>query len=194
MKSFYVMGVDLGGTADSSGLAVVEGVRSDYDRQQLKVPYLHSFPPGTGYTEIIDHVLEAIDHVTLACIMVDQTAVGAPIVNMIRRDVPIKIAPVIIRGHSESSSDGVQFIPRQTLISGVTVGLTDHRLHISKDLKETPNLIRELRGYQNRPTSASSLLADTWRDRPSDDLVFAVALACWKLEQPEDFQYGGPLW
>jgi len=26
---------------------------------------------------------------------------------------------------------------------------------------------------------------DTWREQPSDDLVFAVALACWQLQRPQ---------
>jgi len=194
MQRFFVMGLDLGGPADSSGLAVVEGVRPEGYSQRLNVPHLKSFRRGTGYTKIIEHILEVADEVQLAAILVDQTAAGEPVVKMIQRRVAINVCPVTIRGDRESYSDGLQFISKTTLIGGLTVAFTEGRLHISQELKETPNLIRELEGYWDRPTSASSLLADSWRDQPSDDLVFAVALACWKLEQPEDFEYHGRLW
>ena len=46
------------------------------------------------------------------------------------------------------------------------------------------SLAQELINYQNRPTSAASSNPDTWREDRHDDLVFATALACWKLRNP----------
>jgi hypothetical protein len=62
-------------------------------------------------------------------------------------------------------------------------------LKILKDLAEAGNLTQELLNYENRPTSSSSLNGDTWREQPSDDLIFPLALACWKLQKPPDFEY-----
>jgi hypothetical protein len=189
-----VIGLSLGRTAESSGLAVVEAVEA-YDEkystiQEYHVRELRSFRPGAGYTPIIEHVNKVCRKVAVACVVVDQTAVGAPIVELIKKGIANPLIPIIIGGqHTEHYSNGLDYIPKQILISQLIALLTKKTLKIFKDLAEAANLTQELLNYENRPTSSSSLNGDIWREQPCDDLIFALALACWQLQKPPGFEY-----
>src|SRR5579863_722187 len=119
MESMYVMGLALGNPGDSTGLAIVEGLgTSDQDPQPASrshVRHLHSFPPGTNYMDMIEEIDEMRKRVKLSYLVVDQTAVGEEIVTFFAKELRIHTYPVIVgTQHSAHSSDGVDFVPKQT--------------------------------------------------------------------------------
>ena len=139
---------------------------------------------------MIERISEMRKNVKASYLVVDQTAVGAPIVKMFAEKLSMNIYPVIVRTQpSEHYSDGVDYVPKQTLVGELIVGLEMRRLKISKDLLLVEALTKELLNYRNRTTSAASLNGDTWREFPADDLIFATGLACWKLQRPSYFIY-----
>jgi hypothetical protein len=92
---------------------------------------------------------------------------------------------VVIRGQSETYSNTLYQIPKLDLIYGTNVLLEEGRLKIAQDLDQRKNLTEELRKYRDRPKSANP---DPWREFPADDLIFATAIACWKM-QHQDYCY-----
>jgi hypothetical protein len=205
MSKVFAIGLDLGRHADSSALAVVESVMPpEYESAgccppeflKLLVRHLHRFPPGTRPREIAKYVSDLLNHPELTqrhtqiYLVVDQTAVGDPIAKLIERLVQKEACRLVIEGrHGEAYSNGVHYVPKQTIVSGIDASLDLDNFIISQDLDETQNLIEELVRYRDQPTTAGSLKGDVWREEQSDDLVFAVGIACWKLRNLTYFIY-----
>ncbi len=176
---FYV-GVDLGQRKDFSAIAVVErrearGFEPVYWRtetaqsNQLVVRYLERMRLGTPYTDVVRRVVEVAEHHLLAGprrLIVDATGVGMPVVDMLRASRPgCEVAPVLITGGTMERYDrGMWHVPRVDLIAGMQGMLERGELKIAR-MKETGALVRELVGAVG--------------GKGHDDLVFAVALACW---------------
>jgi hypothetical protein len=119
-------------------------------------------------------------------LIVDQTAVGEPVADVVLKSLSRYGRRVIILGtHNISYVDSIYHIPKLTLINTPAAMLAVDRLKIGEDVRGKKELIEELVRYAGRRTSTSGLVVDTWREQPADDLVFAVALACWQLQQCE---------
>ena len=56
--------------------------------------------------------------------------------------------------------------------------LQERRLQFARSLPETPMLIKELQNYRTKTTQPTTDLIDI-REGQNDDLVLALALACW---------------
>ena len=56
------------------------------------------------------------------------------------------------------------------------------RLRIAAALPEADTLVRELLAFQVKITAAAHDTYGAWREGTHDDLVLAVALACWHAE------------
>lgn len=202
MKRIFAIGLCLGNRAETSALAVVELVRPQGldddcppDSCKFNVRHLCRFPPGTRYTDISQHVTKILHTSELSqpkvqtYFVVDQRAVGSPMVKMIRDQVGMEICQVVIKGQDvETSSNGIHFIPKQIVLGGIDVSLELANLKIAQHLDETKNLTEELITFQCQPSSVASLSGDTWRELPSDDLIFATGIACWKLRNPSYFK------
>jgi phage FluMu gp28-like protein len=76
----YFGGVDLGKLGDHSVLAVV-----DTEGKRLELAYLNELPLGTPYTEVIGLVAKAEGMFRFQGLYVDQTGVGEPVLEEMRR-------------------------------------------------------------------------------------------------------------
>jgi hypothetical protein len=75
-------------------------------------------------------------------------------------------------------------VPKRTLASVLQAVLGTRRLKVAPSLPLASVLTRELETFSvkiNLATGAESF--EAWRERDHDDLVLAVALACWCGEQ-----------
>ena len=201
-RKIFSVGVELGKPADGTAISFMELVGSPSSPADPSpdltghVRYLKRFPPGTLFTEIARWLSDFLDSemqrqskektafgprdvdVTFL-LVIDQTAVGSSVVDMILKIVKRPAWRVVISGsHSQGSSKGYNIVPKQELISLVQARLETKQLKFAAALPDTKLLADELINYQDQKTNAMPL-ADTWREHPSDDLVFAVALACW---------------
>ena len=68
---------------------------------------------------------------------------------------------------------------RKGLVSILQVLLGTRRLHVAADQPDARQLARELETFQVKLTQAGNETFESWRERDHDDLVLAVALACW---------------
>jgi hypothetical protein len=113
---------------------------------------------------------------------IDTTGVGAPVVDMFRRErLNAQLWPIFIHGGDAVISAGVVYrVPKRELVGVVQVALQTSRLKIAPDTTEAATLVRELQNFQvkiNAETAHDSYGA--WREGTHDDLVLAIAMALW---------------
>ena len=72
--------------------------------------------------------------------------------------------------------------------------LQQRRLKIARSLPDAETLVSELQTFRVKVTLAAAETLDAWRENAHDDLVLAVALACWWAERSPfwgDDAFGG---
>lgn len=154
----------------------------------LAVPHLERIPLGTSYPAIVERVAQVLAtpplHPATTALVVDATGVGAPVVDLFRqaglRPVPITITAGTTPSHDPE--DGSHRVPKRDLVSTVAVLLERRRLKIAEQLAEAALLTRELQAFKRRVSPAASDSYGSWREKDHDDLVLALALACWYRE------------
>jgi len=186
----YNIGLDLGKRRDHAALAVIERVEhhSPYSGStlaSLDVLLLERIPLGTPYTAVVAAVRRLVNSDALrgrCALAVDATGVGGPVVDMLRRcQLGCDLSAVTMTAGDHESGDGLEYsVPKQDLIAAVQVHLELGQLRIARDLKECASLVRELVDVRmtNRFAGRVRIGADGCGEH--DDLVIAVALACWR--------------
>ena len=158
--------------------------------------YLERLSKGTPYPAQVARIKQLSDELhkttgTTPLLVVDQTGVGRPVVDMLRA-ASLKPVAVTITGGDAVSHDGLEYrVPKRDLVSAVNVLLQSERLKIATGLPEAQTLTSELLAFK---VSVSLKGHDSygndvgpWRENPHDDMVLAVALACWygeNVKQP----------
>lgn len=150
--------------------------------------HLERLPIGTPYPAQVARVKALYDHLkaetkTTPHLVVDQTGVGRPVVDMLRA-AELRPVAIFITGGDAVSREGRDYrVPKRDLVSVVQVLLQSERLKIASSLKEAATLTAELLAFK---VSISLKGHDSygndvgpWRENPHDDLVLAVALAAW---------------
>ena len=116
--------------------------------------------------------------------VVDQTGVGRAVVDLMRRAVGWVVPVTITGGHAVTMSEDRSFhVPKKELVTCLQVVLQSRRLRIARTLHEAAVLVRELQQFQVKITQAAHETFGVWREGQHDDLVLAVALACWWAER-----------
>jgi len=183
---FYV-GVDLGQRRDHSAIAVVEQWQKSKQRLVRSVTRV---PLGTPYPDVVERVRRTVQHAELAgqcAVVVDATGVGAPVVEMMHRaGLGCGLWAVTMtsgeQARAAGSMGGVSrfTVPKVDLISGVQTLLESGNLRIAPDLREAGSLLRELRDMRMEVTGAGRMRLGADGCGEHDDLVIALALACWR--------------
>jgi hypothetical protein len=193
MHSYFV-GVDLGQRQDFTAIAAVErkeligewdaGVWAYRKEVELRLRYLERVPLATPYPDVADRVAAVMRSGPLAGrsqLIVDGTGVGAPVVDLLRREQPSRsmVAATITSGERESYSEGYYRIPKRDLIIGLQVLMQEGGLQIASRIPFREELMTEMAAMRVKVTTAGHEQYGAWREGSHDDLVFAVALACW---------------
>ncbi len=194
----YFSGLDLGQTAEFTGLAVLErttGPDPGQPHRTLKryaVRHLERFPLGTPFPEICTRLVDLFSAppLTNTTLVVDLTAVGWPVMSLLRRArLRASIRPVTITAGDRDSIDdrGVRSAPRKDLVSTLQLLLQSRRMKVTPNLPASATLVQELMRFRNKATLSANDDLEVWRERPHDDLVLAVAVAAWLGETLKEF-------
>ncbi len=181
MYNFYI-GLDLGQAQDYTALCVVEQAGNEYHIRHLERPKL-----GTPYPAIVDRVKQLMAGDPLlnrTALVVDKTGVGAPVVDLFKEAGLKPVAVTITGGNSVSRDEDGFCVPKRDLVTALQVLFQAGRLKVAGGLKLAPVLVEELLNFKvkiNVKTAHDSY--EAWREGIHDDLVLAVALACWYGEQ-----------
>jgi hypothetical protein len=77
-------------------------------------------------------------------LIVDQTAVGRPVVRMLRRSpIQARVRAIAISSGQKTTGVGVRLVPRKELVSTLQLILQERRLKVSPALPEVQTLVRE---------------------------------------------------
>jgi hypothetical protein len=207
MQKDFIMGVDLAQSSDYTAVTVLERTRKGTGRLvQVSEPWpvgvyevpvcenhylaghLERLPIGTPYPAQVARIKALSDRLKndtgrIPALVADATGVGAPVIDMLRA-ADLSPAAVTITGGDTVGRDGQNFrVPKRDLVSTISVLLQSKRLKIVPTLKEAQTLTKELLAFK---VSISLKGHDSygndvgpWRENPHDDMVLAVALACW---------------
>ncbi|MDQ2786845.1 MAG: hypothetical protein M3Y58_17790 [Chloroflexota bacterium] len=203
----FIIGLDLGQSQDYTALCVVERVMSppvpseraesgygDYEgwpapdtrKASYHVRHLERPPLGTKYPVVVAHVKEMLATPPLSAktpLVIDKTGVGTAVADMF---TAAGMSPwaVTITGGDEVIRDGRHTkVPKRELVGNLVMLFQSGRLKIADGLAEGPVLVNELVNFKvkvNLATGHDSY--EAWRESVHDDLVLAVALACWHGE------------
>ena len=152
--------------------------------------HLERLPIGTPYPAQVARVKEIHDRLKdeghEVKLVVDQTGVGRPVVDMLTGVQLSPIAITITGGDSVPREGRAWRVPKRDLVSTVAVLLQSERLKIARGLKEAQTLTDELLAFKVSITTTGHDRygndVGMWRENPHDDLVLAVALAAWHGE------------
>ena len=192
----YFVGLDLGQSRNHSALAVVERAELlldemdwvTYERRRewrYRMRFLERVPLGTPYPDVAARVRAVVRNEAIArrCTLVmDATGVGAPVLDLLRRaGLGCGIDGVILTGgERESHAGGGWHVRKRDLITGLRVSLDNRELGLPANFGPTRLLIEELRGIETRMNGSGAMRVGAWREGEQDDLVMALALACWR--------------
>ena len=186
--SDFIVGLDLGQSQDPTALAAIERLWRVDSEPDLHIRHLERFQLGTPYPAIVASVLAmlATSELKGAALLVDATGVGAAVVDLFRAaDLPL-IAVSVHGGDTASGSDTAGYrVPKRDLVGSAQVALQQQRLKIAAALPEAATLVKELLAYRVTISATGHDSYAAWREQDHDDLVFAVALACWYAERPQ---------
>jgi hypothetical protein len=200
MRTIYFAGLDLGQKQDPAALAVVEwaecggaGDAAAFEHgnpSSLSLRHLERMPLGTPYPEVVERVSYTMRSRQLAGgerrhLVVDGTGVGPAVVDLLRReDLHSRLWPVTItRGDTERYADEYYRVPKRDLIVGLQVLMQRGGLQIAEGMKEGATLVKEMAEMRVKISGSAHEQYGAWRSGEHDDLVLAVALACWGVRK-----------
>ena len=193
----YFLGLDLGQKRDHTAIVIVERPEPDiYGSRckQLLVRHAERVPLGTAYPQVVERVRALVGSPLLAgrcAVVVDATGVGAPVMDLLRQaGLGCEIAAVTITsGERETRQGGrggrVYGVPKETLVALVVVLLEQSELRVSARMRERAALVRELLDTQARPRGTLAPKIGAEGTDEHDDLLMALALACWRARRRE---------
>jgi hypothetical protein len=194
----YFIGLDLAQSHDYTAITVLERLEfaGEFDpvmyarrkETALRLRFLERVARGTPYTTVVERVREVARSPDLAgrChLIADATGVGAPVVDMLRQaNTECRIWPVTITGGEMERYDGGRYnVPKRDLIVGLQMLLQRGELQIAAGLEHSATLVEEMAGMRVRVTPSGHEQYAAWREGEHDDLVLAVALACWGVRK-----------
>ena len=182
----FVVGLDLGQASDFSAVGILESFPA---KRVWAVRNLFRFPLGTPYTVIVEEIRRLMNAWPLrgnAHLVVDGTGVGRPVLDLLRRaGLGRRLVSVTIHGGDKVTVGGGYGVPKRELVSTLQLLLQQGRFKIAAGLLEEKAFFTELASFGIRISDSGHDTYGAGRASEHDDLVNAVALACW---------YGQRLW
>ncbi len=167
-----VIGADLGQAQDPTALAVAE-----VHKPEIHVRHLERLALGTPYPKVVERIATIVDKLPGAELVVDATGVGRAVLDQMREAGLAPVAVTITGGRFISYDGAMWRVPKKALLRPLVVTTESGRLKVAKGLQEAEVFQRELLAFQRRITEHGHDAFEGVGEH--DDLVIAVALACW---------------
>lgn len=184
----FAVGLDLGQRQDPSALVVLE--RSGFpglDFALYRCAGLQRWPLQTPYRDVIASTAAVLLRPGMrdAPLVVDETGVGAPIVEQFRAELDHPLVPVTITGGSQSSRQpgGGYSVPKKDLVGCLQSMLGRRVLAFPRGHPLVKVLVAELRNFKVKVTQAANEVFSAWREGDNDDMVLALAVAAWYADR-----------
>jgi len=182
----YYVGCDLGEVQDFSALSVIErNVVFHEERSVFISEYvareLIRFPQRTPYPDVVKQVKLIFENPyikTYGELIVDQTGVGRPVIEMMEREGLSPIGITITGGHEVSKTVDGYNVPKKEIVSAFLVMAQSAQFHVSKKLKLAEDFRKELEAFKVKMNIRTG--HEIYEgEGEHDDLVLSVAIALW---------------
>jgi hypothetical protein len=196
----YTLGLDLGTASNPSALALLESVEGDGEgaEQVHRIVHLQRWPLKVKYGTVVEEVSRLLtsppqppapfEPLVLegSALVIDATGVGRPVFESFEEArLPARlVGAVITGGFNESFEDGFHRVPKRALAGVLQLLIQSRRLRQAPGLEHGPTLEKELKTFTAKINIATGNDSyEAWREKDTDDIVLAVALAAWWAEQ-----------
>jgi hypothetical protein len=209
-SSHYVIGLDLGQSTDYTALVageirrtvVQDSIEPDalpddpiptHKSFDLAIGHVERFPLHTPYPAMIaaagDRVMKLKERGPVL-VVIDHTGVGRPVVDMVKQAKwgvalwPVTIATSAMGNARRDQHTGDWIVPKKDLIGAMTQLAHEGRLPIATRVSFASILKEELRTFRMKITADANVTFEAWRrEGMHDDLVLALAMACWAAQR-----------
>lgn len=170
---------------------MLEQISLDWESEGGKEIYYHvrhlERVRNMPYPKIVDKISALLGRPPLkgnAVLVIDQTGVGAPVIDLFRQAGLNPIGVLIHGGDKVSNEAGTWRVPKRDLVGALQVLFQAERLKIASKLALASILQTELLNFKVKidPVTAHDSYS-AWREADHDDLVLSVALAAWLGEK-----------
>ena len=159
--------------------------RTNAAATRYDVRHIERYPLGTSYPAIVDHVHALLQRAPLRgnveCV-VDASGVGRAVIDLFQRRMRVRPVTITSGATVSQSDDGYYRVPKIDLVSCVQTLLQQGRLKFAASLPNVDLLTAEMQNYQVKLTASAHETFNA-RSGQHDDLVLALALACWYADQ-----------
>ena len=191
-----IIGVDLGQSRDYTAICVTEK-RQNYkgwpnEAESIGDPFynlirLDRLKLGTPYTqvrEIVRAIYQALKQGNKKPeLVIDYTGVGRPVFDMFK-EASLYPRGINIHGGDAFTRDGpIDNVPKRDLAAVLQVVYQQERINVAAKLKMARVLNDELLSFQVKINAQTGHDSYEHRSGQHDDLVLAVACACWYGER-----------
>lgn len=159
---------------DHIALAVIEALGKYRVNRRYSIRHLERFKEASR-GDRVGRILESMcgNHINgKVCLVVDREC-GRPIIDALKREHPTLVEVSMIEDESTLSDINHYIVPKKELISNLQLLYIAERLRVNRELSLAGVFIKRLFSFRakNNP--------QTTKGETHNDLVFAVALACW---------------
>jgi len=183
----YLAGLDLGQANDYSAFSIAEKqVAREKGKiwSKLSISHLERYPIGTSYFDIAELIAGYFEDPRLKLrgkLMVDQTGVGKPVMDILRKFGMHPIGITITGGYDVNEDGHGGFnVPKRDLVSALVSMYYGNLISIMRTLEAVKEFNNELQHFsvkQNKKTGHETFEPD--EANVHDDLVISVALIAW---------------
>jgi hypothetical protein len=203
----WFIGFDVGQSVDYSAMVFVEQrkvseqdlIRLDpHDPRMIEdqlvlinvydVRHIERPPRGMSYVDqvkILKSRMVAPEITGSSVILVDQTGCGRPVIDMMRGSGVDGIVPITITGGNSVTYGPDGFcVPKKELVAALQLFFQSGRIKIAASLPEAQMLKNEVLNFKVKvnPKTGSEAY-EAWREGDHDDIVLALAMACWYAQR-----------
>jgi hypothetical protein len=196
-----VLSVDLGTKGDYTAIVLLEVVprrqekgkplhlHEDYTViNEIHCRFMERMELGTKYTEVVERVKEIYLHPEnqgRTLLIVDETGVGIPVIEMMRsRGLP-PIGITITGGKSVTNKDTGYTVPKRDIVSTLQVIFQSRRLKLSRGLPEEAvrHFVHELNNFKAKITESKHDTYEAAKESDHDDLVMSMGMGVWYINR-----------
>ena len=146
---------------------------------------------GVSYPAVVEHTRSLLEALRAGepqpelALVLDYTGVGRPVADMIaaaKLDAKLRLVTITGGDAVTQGERGEWRVPKRDLAGVVQLLLQSGRLRIGEGLPLAGTLTQELKNFRVKINLAghdSYGVVEEWRAGNHDDLVLALALACW---------------
>lgn len=206
------IGVDIGQKRDPTAVCVVEVLEQIQTPDPLHyweepavttiytVRFLERLPLGMPYPRIADRLVQIAEGVRFKMpeanirLYVDQTGVGAPVVDQLRERISHPLTGVTLAaGERLTVHDNEARLGKAYLVSRLQVLLQNGQIRLPKTA-EAEQLARELMDFEIKVDQDGQDRYGAFKVGSHDDMVIALGLATLYDPARLRVEYGPPLW